>query len=364
MPQLGFSLYPETHSIKEIYDYIDLLYRYGAKRLFMSWLQNADNQKETFKNYQKIIHYANERDISVVLDISPQVIKNSGWENQLLTIAYQLGLSGLRLDEALPLEEIVTLTHNPYDIKIELNMSTDKTLLTELLAKKANLSNIIACHNFYPHEFTGLSLDYFIEMTQFYKSHGIKTAAFVSAQSADEGPWPLSEGLPTLEKDRHLPIRSQIKFMKATGLIDDIIIANQFISEAELETCVAILKEEHLTLDIIPLVSLTAVEKAILEFPHYYRGDLSDYVIRSTQPRINFQKETIVARTQDRHVKRGSIIIDNDLYMRYKGELQIALRPFTISEKANLVAQITPEDNVLLSYLKPWQDFRLHLLSD
>ncbi|MCR8967775.1 DUF871 domain-containing protein [Streptococcus zalophi] len=364
MPQLGFSLYPETHTPEEIHDYIDLLHRYGAKRLFMSWLQNADKQEETFKNYQKIIHYSNEREINVVLDVSPTVIKSSGWQNHLIEMASQLGLSGLRLDEALPLEEIVTLTHNPYDIKIELNMSTDKRLLTALLDENAKSSNLIACHNFYPHEFTGLSLDYFIEMSQFYKSHGIKTAAFVSAQSANEGPWPLSEGLPTLEKDRHLPIRSQIKFMKATGLIDDIIIANQFISEKELETCVEIFKENCISLDVKSIVSLTPIEKEIIQFPHHYRGDRSDYVIRSTQPRLVFAEESIPKRQDNKDVRRGSIIIDNDLYTRYKGELQIALTSFKISEKANLVAQIIPEDVVLLSYLDPWQDFRLNLLSD
>ncbi|MGT2772178.1 DUF871 domain-containing protein [Streptococcus marimammalium] len=364
MPQLGFSIYPEKYSLEEIYDYINLLHRYGAKRMFMSWLQNIDNQEKTFEKYQKIIHYANLREISVVLDLSPSVIKSSGWENQLIEIAKQLGLFGLRLDEALPIEEIVKLTHNSYDIKIELNMSTDKTLLTELLAKKANLSNIIACHNFYPHEFTGLSLEYFLEMSQFYKSYEIKTAAFVSAQTANEGPWPLSEGLPTLEKDRHLPLRSQIKFMKAIKWIDDIIIANQFISETELETCVEVFKENCITFDIKPIVSLTTIEKQIIKFFHHYRGDRSDYVIRSTQPRLIFADFSIPERKNNKKVSRGSIIIDNDLYTRYKGELQIALTSFTISEKANLVAQIIPEDILLLSYLDPWQEFRLHLLLD
>lgn len=364
MPQLGFSLYPENHSIEEVYAYINLLHRYGAKKMFMSWLQNIDNQKEIFKNYQKIIHYANERKIRVVLDISPQVIKDNGWQNQLLEITNQLGLYGLRLDEALPIEEIVTLTHNPHGIKIELNMSTDKSLLTELFEAKANFSNLIACHNFYPHKFTGLSLDYFIEMSQFYKSYGIKTAAFVSAQTANEGPWPLSEGLPTLEKDRYLPIRSQIKFMKAIKLIDDIIISNQFITESELETCVEIFKKNYIIFDAKPIAFLSTVEKEIIQFPHHYRGDRSDYVIRSTKTRLVFADSSISMRQNDKNVKRGSIIIDNNLYTRYKGELQIALTSFTISEKANFVAQIIPEDILLLSYLEPWQEFRLHLLSD
>lgn len=38
MPQLGFSLYPEGCQFEEIKNYIDLLQRYGSKRVFISLL--------------------------------------------------------------------------------------------------------------------------------------------------------------------------------------------------------------------------------------------------------------------------------------------------------------------------------------
>lgn len=235
MANLGFSIYPENHPVKKTQKYISLLKKYGATRIFMSLLQLEAEDTQTFDKYREIIAYANRMDIQVIADISPGFIKQVGWDQDLIEKAHQFGLKGLRLDEALTIEEIVVLTKNPYEIKIELNMSTDVTLLFKLMEAGANLTNVIACHNFYPHEFTGLSVAHFEKMNHLFKQEGIETAAFVNAHTADEGPWPLSEGLCTVEDHRHLPISLQAALLVATQEIDNVLIANQFINETELK---------------------------------------------------------------------------------------------------------------------------------
>lgn len=147
--------------------------------------------------------------------------------------------------------------------------------------------------------------------------------------------------------------------IKATGLFDTVLISNQFILETELAGLVQVLKQESVGLTYEPLVEVTAAERAILDFPHCYRGDLSDFVIRSTEPRVRYQEVSIPSRGQSRPVTRGAILIDNDRYLRYKGELQIALKSFTVSEKVNVVAQLTPWSLLVLDYLEPWQTFTL-----
>ncbi|MFX4008400.1 MupG family TIM beta-alpha barrel fold protein, partial [Streptococcus suis] len=57
-------------------------------------------------------------------------------------------------------------------------------------------------------------------MSSFYYQSGIRTEAFVSAQTASEGPWPLSEALPTLEDHRLWLLPLQIAWIKATGFLD------------------------------------------------------------------------------------------------------------------------------------------------
>lgn len=361
MTQFGFSIYPEQHELAKVKAYMDLLKRYGASRIFMSLLQLEAGDDGVFDKYKSLIAYANELDLAVIADVSPHFIEQHGWQGQLIDKAHEFGLAGIRLDEALSLEEIVRLTKNPYQIKIELNMSTDKTLLSQLLETDCQRENVIACHNFYPHEFTGLSLEHFLEMSTFYKEQGIETAAFVSAQTADEGPWPVSEGLPTLEEFRYMDIASQVQLYKAFGLIDNILISNQFIAEEELQELATALAYEEKVFEVEVVEDLLPVEKEIIDFAHHYRGDISSYVVRSTMPRVVYKNASIPSREQDKRVKRGSIIMDNDLYSRYKGELHIALKDFTLSEKANVVGQLTPGSLMLLDYLKPWEDFRLKI---
>ena len=65
----------------------------------------------------------------------------------------------------------------------------------------------------------------------------IKVAAFVSSQEEGTyGPWPVNEGLCTLEIHRDLPIDVQARHLFATRLVDDVIIANAYASEEELST--------------------------------------------------------------------------------------------------------------------------------
>lgn len=363
MLTFGFSIYPEKHELDKMTSYMDLLKKYGAKRIFMSLLQLEAGDSTTFDTYKAIIQYANELNMRVIADISPTFIEQNAWEEQLVHKAKEFGLAGLRLDEALSVEEIVALTQNQVGLKIELNMSTDKRLVNDLLASDANFDNIIACHNFYPHEFTALSQGHFEEMSNFYHEKGIETAGFVSSQTAEEGPWPVSEGLPTVEEHRHLPIAQQVQLMKATGTIDNILISNQFISEEELKACHEALLSEVKCFEVTVLDDLSRVEEDIITFEHTYRGDISDYVIRSTIPRTVYTELSIPPRdNQSKQVKRGSLIIDNDRYSRYKGELQIALKDFTISDKANVVGQICDNSLSLLDALEPWEEFRLSII--
>ena len=60
-------------------------------------------------------------------------------------------------------------------------------------------------------------------------------------------------------------------------------------------------------------------------------------------------------------IKRGDVLIDNDEYGQYKGELQIALKPMLNTGKVNVVGKIENHDLQLLDYLKPWAFFKFKL---
>lgn len=155
----------------------------------------------TFAPYRQIVTYCQQKDLEVFADLNPTLIQYLGWENSLLESAEAFGLSGIRLDESYEdYDYLVQLTLQSSPIKIEINMSGETSLIRSLAEYGADLTKITACHNFYPHEFTGLSKKYFLEVSAVYRELGVETAAFINAQSATTGPWPVSEGLCTLEE--------------------------------------------------------------------------------------------------------------------------------------------------------------------
>ena len=81
---------------------------------------------------------------------------------------------------------------------------------------------------------------------------------------------------------------------------------------------------------------------------------------RSTQSRVKYKGEKFPPfNTPD--IKRGDIIVESDLYTRYAGELQVALKDMKNSGKSNVVARIVEEELFLLDYIEPWTKFSFKL---
>jgi uncharacterized protein len=357
MKKLGISIYSGHTSLKDNLDYMELAAKYGFKRIF-TCLISLENKtiENTIKEFKEITSLANKLDMEVIADIDPDVFKRFGVSIQNLYFFKDLGVSGIRLDIGFSGIEESIMSCNTYGIKIEFNMSGGTKYIENILSCKPNKENILGCHNFYPRLYTGLSLDHFIECSKQYKELGIRTAAFVSSSSAKYGPWPVSEGLCTLEMHRFMPIEVQVKHMYATELIDDVIIANSFAVEDELKK-ISRLNKDMLQFSVELEENIPEIERRIvLEENHFNRGDVSDYVIRSTQSRIKYKGHEFPVFNPT-EIKRGDILIDSSLYSRYAGELQVALKNMKNTGKTNVVGRISEEELFLLDYIRPWSKF-------
>jgi len=187
----------------------------------------------------------------------------------------------------------------------------------------------------------------------------LRVAAFVGSSVEDaKGPWPLADGLCTIEEHRDLPIDVQAKDLFYTGLVDDVIIANCFPSEEELKK----LGELHkglVTLDVDLEVDLNEDEKTIaFEELHFFRGDRGGYTVRSTMPRLKF-KDAVIPEKNARTIRKGDVILDNVNSPRYKGELHIALVDFENDGNSNVIGRVTETNLRFLEQIKPWQKFKL-----
>lgn len=356
MGKLGISLYPHRSQLEEDMKYIDQASHYGFERVFTSLLSLDEDRETVLATFKKTITHAKHYGMEVICDISPKIFQELQLSYNDLSYFAELGIDGLRLDQGFTGNEEAMMTYNPFGLNIEINMSQATKYLENILTYRPNRNHLIGCHNFYPHRYSGLAYDFFIACSKRFKEQGLRTAAFVSSQDATFGPWPLSEGMPTLEMHRDLPVDIQVKHLSATNLIDDIIIANAYASETELKQ-IRDVNREKITFNIEVVPSASSLERTIIfEEPHFYRGDVSEYMIRSTQSRVKYRGESFPPHhTPD--IRRGDIIIENDLYQQYAGELQIALKDMKNSGKSNVVGRIREEEIFLLDYLQPWEKF-------
>lgn len=357
MARLGISLYPEHSTLEKDKAYVSLAAKYGFKRIFTCLLSVNKEREEILREFRDLIDHAHTYGMEVVLDVAPFVFEKLGISYDDLSFFKEMHADGIRLDEGFDSLKEALMSYNPQNLKIEINASLGSKYLDNIMSHYPKLDNIITCHNFYPQRYSGLSYEHFEKCSQSIKDMNLKVAAFVSSQAnGTYGPWPVAEGLCTLEEHRDLPIDVQARHLFATRLVDDVIIANAYATEDELKT-LAQVDPGKLTFKIDYEAELNETEAKILfEHPHFVRGDMSAYTARSTMPRITYAKESVPPKNT-RDLKRGDIIIINDEYDRYKGELQIVLKDMPNDGRKNVIGHIPENETMLLDYIMPWKTF-------
>ncbi len=68
------------------------------------------------------------------------------------------------------LEESI-MTYNPQELKIEINMSKTIHYLDTIMDYRPNKEKLIGCHNFYPHRYSGLGINHFLDSTQRFNKY-------------------------------------------------------------------------------------------------------------------------------------------------------------------------------------------------
>ena len=359
MRKLGISLYPEKSDLNEMKQYIDRVAELNFSRVFTSLLQLDGDKEEILERFSKIINYAKTKHFEVIVDVSPKIFEVLGISCHDLSFFNQIGADGIRLDASFSGREEAMMTFNPYGLSIEMNMSNDIHMIDTIMDYKPNRYLVLGGHNFYPHRYTGLSVEYLKKCTQNFKKYGIRTSAFISSNNKGTfGPWPVVDGLPTLECHRDISLSAQLKHYIAIDEVDDIIISNCYPSNEELDSLQG-LDLNVVTFDVETYSILPEVENKILfEELHFNRGDINEYVIRSTQSRVKYKGHEFELFNAPDTIKRGDIIIESSLYGHYAGELQIALKDMKNSGKSNVVGHVVNMEHFILDCIAPWQKFK------
>ena len=354
MKQLGISVYPEHTTEEKAFAYMKLAGSLGFKRVFTCFLSVTESREDTIVTFKRFCSAAHESGLTVSVDTNPQVFEKMGATPYDLSVFKEIGFDILRLDGHFGEMEDIAITHNKEGIKIEYNASGTLPVENMLLCG-AQKDNMCFCSNFFPQRHTGMGLDRYIELHSRYAKAGMHIASFISSQQKDTfGPWPVYDGLPTLEMHRDLPVDLQLRHMNAIDLAQDILIGNCFASEEELRTLANTdISKICVRADLAD--DLTETEREIIFWDkHASRDDCNDLIIRSSWPRVVFKGRSIPARsTEGFTAHRGDLLIVNDNLEHYRGELWIVLKDIEVSAEYNLVGHISENEQILLPWIKP-----------
>lgn len=374
---LGISVYPDISPLEDIKKYIELSSKYGFKKIFSSMFSVEGSKEEVLDYFEELIAFSHKHGMVVDLDVNPDLFKRLDASIDDLSVFSEIGVDILRMDQSFGKDKDFELMNNKYGIDIEFNSNIK--VVDGLVKAGANPEDILVCYNFYPQRYTGFGWDVFREMSAELKSYGdVNIGAFVSSNNENtHGVWDSKDGLPTVERLRYLPIDTQARILLATSLINDIIIGNAYASEDELKSlkevydnhsfdiCNEGLKESiesgTFTVKSSQIIQLkpelyekvSDVEKDILYnfAPHISIERNNEFIWRSRMSRIKDER-VIEPRTSDKkYFDRGDILIVNDNYKHYAGEVEIALGKVENDGERNLVARIKEDELMMLDLI-------------
>ena len=147
-----------------------------------------------------------------------------------------------------------------------------------------------------------------------------------------------------------------MRHLKLLG-IDSIFIGDSLPAEDEIQE-LANLTDEYILLKAKKLTQNKDILKTLQENTFTARLDEADGAIRTQESRALF-KQIYICPEYIAPREIGSITLDNVLYARYAGEMQIITQAQKKDNKINTIAKLLDSELILLPYIKPNSKFKI-----
>lgn len=300
--------------------------------------------EETVDNYEKAVkqlaYKCKEAGIGLIADISPETLKKLSCTS--IDEVRDWGITSLRLDYGYSAKETADISKR-FTVFLNASTVTEREIL-EWKKEGADLSGFVACHNFYPKPYTGLSGEKVREINRWLKSFGLQTMGFVPGNGVLRGP--LQEGLPTVEEHR---FQKDDVLLHLLSLHYDLECDKAAVGDIDVNG--RVWKEiGNLNAGVIEIgAEIEPAYQYITDGIHHDRADGSSYLFRSVESR-KYKKKTPPENCVER--EEGSICISNEKYMRYEGELEIARQHLPADERVNVVGRVAQGDLKYLPYIR------------
>lgn len=320
--------------------YIERAAQLGIKYIFTSLHIPEEDLSNLDEKIIKLLSIANTYGIQVMPDISPMTFEKLNIAVNDYEALSKLGFTLVRLDYGLDDIDVVKEISKYFTISFNASV-IDEAYLNLLQLNGIDFNRIIATHNFYPRKETALDYETFLKKNEFFKRWGIRVQAFVPGDVVRR--YPLYEGLPTLECHRFMTTYASALDMYCHGNVDDIIIGDSMTSIETLS-----LMKEAFDQDIVTL--------RVWLHKEYQELINNSFLVRRDHPksslRLNVSRQANIPMTFTGKRIVGAITMDNYLYGRYGGEVQICLSELEADVRVNVIGYVHPDDIPLLSCIK------------
>jgi len=282
--------------------------------------------KETAARAKEVSKVLSSLGFYYVVDVSPDVFRQLGASPRDLRVFKDLGIQGLRADWGFNLDELAEMANNDLGLKVELNASVFPTdLLDSLLKRVRDVESLMASHDFYPWDYTGISLESLVAKSREFHQRGIPVAAFVVRKG----------GLrTTVESLRRLEVGASASILFNTGVVDRVWLGEPEPTEEELREVGQAAKVTKIRVIVYP--GLTEEERKV------FGTEFRDVRIKETTVGMIAAGENRIGRRNIVRRFRGAVCVinDNPHYLQvwiFKGDGEA-------NQRFNVIGEVLEED--------------------
>ncbi|GGE27945.1 hypothetical protein GCM10011391_03060 [Pullulanibacillus camelliae] len=347
----GFSVYLNEDWSQEKAHYINKMADIGFEGIFTSLHIPEDDASKYRERLMPLLNIVRSKHLKLMIDISGDALKHIGLSIDHPEEIVASGIYGLRMDAGIELKAIAHLS-NYLTVGLNASTITEEDYL-QLEKYQANFDRMEAWHNYYPRPETGLDETWFHNKNEWLKLKRFNSVAFAPGDQILRAP--LYETLPTLEIHRYQRPLSAALSLQSDYSVDHVYIGDPGLSD---EACSQFTHYLQHNVLLLHAANIKKKWRPYICRGHRNRLDVAKAVIRSEQSRV-LNKDEDIPPENTVHRRGGSITIDNNLYKRYKGELQLVKQELPADEKVNVLGQIVDKDLPLLDFVHAGTAFKI-----
>ncbi len=294
------------------------------------------------KGIEKLMELASTFQMRTTFDVGGDTLDIIFSNEELVNKIKELKITNLRLDCYYSKQQIEGIVNKLNISGFVLNASTLQE--EELIDNLSMIRNVLptaiitSCHNFYIRAESGISVEYMMKQNALFKKYELEITACLPSLNEPRGP--LFIGLPTLEKHRECDLSEAALELYYLCGNDRIMIGDGFASDKELEIISDIFGNKPLEIEIKTVVNDPIVKEKLFSTTHYLRPDNGVNAYRLESSRKMALPGSLIQPNNQVERKVNSITIDNKLYQRYSGEIQIVFNQMPADQRVNVIGEV------------------------